>query len=344
MLAILTVTIPDADALPMPAPPWLLLGLLMLTFSLHVLAMNFVLGGSILMAVARFRRGTEATALIASFGKAMPSAVAAAISLGVAPLLFLQALYGRLFFTSTVLMGWIWLAVIPLVMLAYYGTYAIAFGSQAKKVLGVMIALVFAGIAFIYANNMSLMLRPQRFLPMYTDSGRGLHLNLADPTLLPRYLHMLAGAIAVAGMCVAIFGAFRRDRWATRYGAGWFAAATLANLATGVWWLGSLPRPVIMASSVAVGLGAVAGFAAVGVIHMGHLKTAAALLVASIVAMVVARDQVREGMLGIAGFTSTPRIEPQWDVIAIFAVLLVAALATTAWMIAISVRAEQPQP
>lgn len=343
MFAILTVTIPDADALPLPAPPWLLWGLLMLTFSLHVLAMNFVLGGSIITAVARFRRGSEAAALIAWFGKALPSAIAATITLGVAPLLFLQALYGRLFFTSAVLMGWIWLAVVPLVMVAYYSAYAIAFGSRVKTILSAFAALIFIGIAFIYANNMSLMLRPERFLPMYTDSGRGLHLNFADPTLLPRYLHMLAGAIAVAGICVALFGAFKRDRWITRYGAGWLTAATLANLATGVWWLGSLPRAIIMNSSIAVGVGVVAGFGAVGVIHLGRVKTAAALLIASVVTMLVARDQVRAGMLGIAGFTSAPRIEPQWDVIAIFVALLVAALATTAWMVAISLRAKRVQ-
>jgi hypothetical protein len=41
----------------MPAPPWMLWSLLLLTFFLHLLAMNFVLGGSIITAVSRLTGG-----------------------------------------------------------------------------------------------------------------------------------------------------------------------------------------------------------------------------------------------------------------------------------------------
>ena len=44
----MTPIIPLADPLPQPAPAWLLWALLQLTFFLHLLAMNVVLGGSIL--------------------------------------------------------------------------------------------------------------------------------------------------------------------------------------------------------------------------------------------------------------------------------------------------------
>ena len=338
MLPILVTTIPDADPLALPAPPWLLWALLMLTFFLHVLAMNFVLGGSIITAIARWRGGENAAPLTTAFGKAMPSIVATAITLGVAPLLFLQALYGRLFFTSAVLMAWVWFAVVPLVMIAYYGTYAISFGKRAKTAIAIVVAAIFVAIAFIYSNNMTLMLRPEHFLPMYGASARGLHVNVSDPTLVPRFLHMLAGGIAVAGMCVALFGVYTRDGWAARSGAAWFIGATLANILTGLWWIGVLPKDVMLRSSVAVAIGAVAGFVAMGAVYLGKMKTAAGSLVVAVLAMVVARDQVRRGMLEIAGFTSAPRVDAQWGVIALFGVLLVAALAATAWMVRISFR------
>jgi hypothetical protein len=354
--------IPDADPLPLPAPPWLLWGLLLLTFFLHVIAMNFVLGGSLIAAVGRLRRGghdeAHALQLRQWFGKTMPTVVAAAITFGVAPLLFLQALYGRLFFTSAVLMGWFWFAVVPVLILAYYGTYLLAFAEprlgRGAVVIAVAVPLIFLAVAFIYSNNMTLMLRPDRFLPLFLQDGRGLHLNLSDPTLIPRYLHMIFGGIAVAGFTVAAYGAFRSrtdwtfGAWAMRHGALWFVAATGLNVLTGIWWLGTLPSEVLRRfmggdalATLWLSLGIVAGFAALalmlGVIRAEHprrlvVHSAWALLV-TLVTMVLARDQVRGGMLEIAGFQGTTWIEPQWGLIAIFGALLIAAFVITTWMI-----------
>jgi hypothetical protein len=64
---------------------------------------------------------------------------------------------------------------------------------------------------------------------------------------------------------------------------------------------------------------------------------AGALLLA-LVAMIFTRDEVRRGMLQIAQFRMSAWVEPQWTVIAIFALLLVAALGTTAWMASLLAR------
>lgn len=353
----MNVTIPSADPLPLPAPPWLMWGLLMLTFFIHVIAMNFVLGGSVIALFARSRRGGDALRLSRWIGKVLPTAVAATVTFGVAPLLFLQVLYGRLFFSSAVLMAWYWLAVVPLVILAYYGAYVIAFqkGGLDRWVMPISIAVaaILAAVAFLYSNNMTLMLRPDRFLPLFLENARGVQLNTGDPTLIPRYLHMVLGAIAVAGLFVSIYGwiVARKDaahgNWAMRHGAIWFSAATAANLLAGLWWFGALPREVMLrfvggntvATVWAVG-GTAAGLAAVWMMIGAIRASGPARLVrwgtvftgVTLVAMIVSRDQVRQGMLRMAQFESTAWIEPQWGVIALFGVLLVAALATTAWM------------
>ena len=76
---------------PLPADPWLLWSLLMLTFTLHVLPMNFVLGGSIVALVSRFqgRRGDlpHHDALTSWLARAMPVAIATAVTMGVAAFL-----------------------------------------------------------------------------------------------------------------------------------------------------------------------------------------------------------------------------------------------------------------
>ncbi len=339
MLTILMTAIPGADPLPMPAPPWLLWFLLILTFFLHILAMNFVLGGSIL--------GALSPRLAPLFRKPMPTVIAAAITLGGAPLLFLQTLYGRLFFSSAVLMAWFWFSVVLLVMVAYYGAYAMAFRGASRAITAV-VALIFIAVAFIYSNNMTLMLRPDRFLTMYAADGRGFHLNLTDPTLIPRYLHVVLGAIAVAGMFVALYGRFKNDDWAMEQGSRWFVSATLINIAIGIWWLGALPGDVLLrlmgrnaAATMILGVGIAFGFTALLLMLVRKTTLATSALVLSLVAMVLTRDHVRRGMLDLANFQMTTRIEPQWGVIALFAVLLVAALATTAWMVKISLAGER---
>lgn len=362
MIPSLLLTIPDPDPLPLPAPGWLLWFLLMLTFLLHVLAMNLVLGGSILGGVTELQARKEGRphhrALVGSLSKAMPVAVAAAVTLGVAPLLFVQVLYGRLFFSSSVIMAWPWLAVIPLLILAYYGVYRRAFKGEALgsrgPLVGWLAALIFMVIGFLYSNNMSMMLRPGALLSKYLEDDRGLRLNLDDPTLIPRYLHFLLGAVAVAGMYVVVHGLVRRAKapdyaaWAIRHGSLWFAVATTANMAVGLWWLVALPRETMMrfmgGNGLATALLALGLLLSVGVLLHAVLAarsaspsrlalSAAVLLLVLLVVMILTRDQVRRGALEAAGFEPVAWVAPQWGPILLFALLLVGAIAAVAWMV-----------
>jgi hypothetical protein len=364
VITILTMAIPNAEPLPLPAPAWLLWTLLLLTFFLHLIAMNAVLGGSIISAAALARRSSEHhRRLASSIGKVLPTLVAAAVTFGVAPLLFLQALYGRLLFTSSILMGWVWLSVVPILILAYYGTYLIAFYPERfRRVLpwiGGATAVLFLTIAFIYVNNMSLALRPAAFLPMFVENARGTQLNVGDATFLPRFLHMVLGAIAVAGLAVASYGfiARRKDEawgeWVMRHGAVWFVAATAVNIVVGFWWLFVLPQQVMLrligqgaalgaglAPTLWMGVGILLGIGALalGVMVMTGRRLDLAIrgawiaLGGSMVGMVLVRDEVRRATLEPSGFALTSWTEPQWGVIAIFGALLIAAFATVIWM------------
>jgi hypothetical protein len=353
--------IPLADPLPQPAPAWLLWALLQLTFFGHLLAMNVVLGGSILALHWRVSRreadGVHRAAVTSAFAKALPVVVAATVTLGVAPLLFVQVLYGRLFLASSVLMAWWWLAVVPLVILAYYGAYLLAFrggslGSWAKPA-ATAVALLFGAVAFLYASNVTRSLRPETFAEVARTSGAGLTLNLDDPTLWPRYLHVLFGAVAVAGLGVAVVGARRREAdpetasWAMRRGTAIFAVATAVNIFVGMWLLLAQPWDVLMRlvggdtwamTLLAVGIllaVATGGFAllALGAKDLvWATKAQVAVLLPTLIVMVLLRDQLRQITLHLSGFEHPSWVVPQWGPAAVFAVLLVAALATIAWM------------
>lgn len=362
--------VPFPDPVPQPAPAWILWGLLVSTFMLHLLAMNFVVGGSVIGAVTA-RLGRRAgrphhMALVRWLTDAMPIALAATITFGVAPLLFLQVLYGRLFFTSSVLMGWFWFAVVPLVMVAYYGTYLLAFKSASLGHWGSWIRwltiFIFLVIGFIFANNMSLMLRPDLFRAIYADGGTA-HGNFGDPTLWPRYLHLMLAAVAIGGMWVSGYGLICRPRrpefgeWAMRYGARWFSGVTAVNLFMGFWFLFSLPGetmarfmgPVPVATFV-LGLGIFAGMTTMTLMFLAANAPRPSPLVGcgiggllvTVVCMVLVRDQVRRGALATMNFEPVQWVEPQWFNIILFLVLLVAGTLTVVWMVRALVLAGRP--
>ncbi len=58
----------------------------------------------------------------------MPVIVAMGVNLGIVPLLFVQVGYAKIFYPATILMAWFWLAVIGVLIPAYYGVYVYAFG------------------------------------------------------------------------------------------------------------------------------------------------------------------------------------------------------------------------
>jgi hypothetical protein len=297
----------------------------------------------------------------------MPVAVAATITLGVAPLLFVQVLYGRLFFTSSVLMAWFWLAVIPLLTLAYLTAYLLAFkGEQlgsSEIWLSWGMAALFMTIGFIYSNNMSLMLRPETFFEIYQTDGSGLNLNLTDPVLFPRYLHMLTASVAVAGLIVAVFGIVRQRTdhelgdWAMRYGSRWFVAATGLNLVFGLFFLGVQPRATLVRfmgqnlwATSFLGLGLLFALGALMMaFNAAHASAPSRLLggtvaslVLTLVMMVLMRDQVRRAALEAADFQAAPWVEPQWGVIALFLALLLVAISSVAWMVLTLARGDSP--
>ncbi|MEW5983805.1 MAG: hypothetical protein AB1806_15750 [Acidobacteriota bacterium] len=354
--------IPQPDPVPLPAPVWLLWALLLFTFLLHVIAMNLVLGGSLLAAIARVRSQTgdrpHEARLAQFFVKAAPVLLSATVTFGVAALLFLQVLYGRVFFASAVLMGWWWLGVIPLLVLAYYASYLLAFREHdlgpAGTILAWLIAAIAGLIALIYGNNMTLMLKPQEMVALYASSGRGLHLNLLDMTLLPRHLHTLCGAIAVSGMAVAVVAAMHEKedpdhaRWGIRYGAAVAAVATGLNIFAGMWWLAALPRDVMqrfmgqdMTAMVVLLLGILLTITGVGLLLLATASkraprtvvVAAAHLLVGIALMLLTRDTVRAASLAQAGFQPANWIMPQWGPILIFIALLVISSTSVVWMV-----------
>ena len=341
--------LPLPDPLAPAAPAPLFAVLLDATFLLHLVAMNLLLGGALLVVGLRFgRRGADAAhrdALARALEKAGPVVAAATVTLGVAPLLFLQALHGRVFFTSAIVMGWLWLAIVPLAMLAYYGAYALALspdGRAPRRWVSAAVAVLLLAVAFLQVTNATRSLRPETLRAAHLSDPRGLTLNLGDPTFWPRYLHVVLGAVAVAALATALLGrrwrtsAPARAEWAVRRGLSVFALATAANVFVGLALLIALPKPVLIrlvgggtrwsVLLLAASLLLAVALAGAALLAPGAKRRDAAalalsgLLLATLAAMVLLRDELRRITFANAAIDPAPAAAPQWGAFALFAV------------------------
>lgn len=353
--------------MPFPAPIWLMETLLVVGFFLHAIPMNVALMGGISSAILLFKGKNKPDSYEQRAGKqlaaSLPIFTTAAITNGIVPLLFLQILYGPLVYTSSILMAAPWLSILLLLVLGYYGLYIFNYGQNklGEKSPWFLLgsSLLFMVIAFFFSNNMTLMLTPEKFLPMYQASPAGNHLNLSEPSLIPRYLHFLLAAVSVTGLTLGSFGLYYKNKdtgysqWLIKAGASLFLAVTLLQTIVGPWFLFSLPEKIqvqffdlnngfVGQTKLASHLFLTAlGLDVVSLVSMGlaYVKgSTKAFTVGLISAMLVIASMVEIRHLvrvfstqGILNPASHP-VEPQTEILVIFLVLFVALIFYLVWL------------
>lgn len=341
-----TMFIPQPDVIPV-SWGWFLF-LLLLTFPLHLLAMNSMLGGLMLGVYQHLRGGEVQRRLAHRIALATPLIIALTVNLGVAPFLFLQVLYGQFVYTSSILMGLFWILVIPILMAAYSGAYLydFKFGRLGRTgvVVGMFCCLCFLVIAAFFSNNMLLMVLPERF-GEYFNHMSGTLLAFDHPGYLPRYLHMVLGAIAVGGLAVALLGRFQAERdlqlaeHAHDLGLRTFLVFTLINILVGVAYLMSLPREQILlfmgrdaGATTAFGAGLLLTVGVVITAYRKRLWLTVGHAVALVYVMAFMRAWLRSGYL--REYFTLDRLEmiPQYSPLVFFVVILLFGIGCLAWL------------
>ena len=339
--------IPTPDSIPVPWG-WFQ-ALLLPTFLLHILMMNVMLGLVCIALVGHLSRQHTAVAFCGDISAALPFTIAFAVNFGVAPLLFVQVLYGHLIYTSSILIASFWLTVIALLI----GSYSLAYlykyqfdrlGGRKPLVVG-LILLMLLTIGFIYVNNFTLMQRPQTWTRYFASPG-GFLLNLGDPTFWPRYLHFMLSAPAIGGLAMALYHHRRERKGATdahpfiRSGCRWFTHATLLNIAIGLWFAAVLPKGVLNPSTsigLQLTLALTAGMICTipALFHGFRCRPVAASLwtLAALVLMVLARSLLRTAMLTPWFTPSQLTVRSEYGPLILFLVIFVGGLALIGWML-----------
>ncbi len=348
--------IPAVDPTPLPAPAWLFQILLLVTFFVHLAFLNVTLGGTVIAAAhALFGRSPAAPGrrLGRLMADLLPASISFTVTIGVAPLLFIQVLYGQLFYAAAILMAWIWLSIVPLLVVAYYSMYLYKFEVGAPGGRSAWLGL--AGVCFVAVAAVQVLINVLELTPpRWAAAASALGAVVRDPTILPRLLHFLLGSLAVAGIFLAVLAVERGRRtpdpffdWLARRGIYWALAATGLQMADGFWFLFALPRDILLALMggrpwVTVHLATAMGLGFLALILLSGLREperqralvrlTAGVLLATVLAMVGLRDVVR-GMY-LAPFVRVRELvsATQTDLTVLFVVVFVLGLTTVGWM------------
>ncbi|WP_232023487.1 hypothetical protein [Thiomicrorhabdus aquaedulcis] len=307
-----------------PTYPIIFVGLGVLTFALHILFVQLMLGTSAITIFGSFSNNPYWRRLAAAMLEIAKVSVSVAIVVGVAPLLFVQVVYDPHWYTSNVLSAkWV-IGFIVILILAYWAMYFYYFQNSKNKdktltpksrwsmILSLALMLV---VGFIMHSLTSQMLHPELWKTWYMQNNS---LDYSGSTLhaynLWRFAFFISMAVPVAGAMLVTYRRFKMVRadadqaylsWAANLGKTWIKVGSVISALLYVAWMMTLPQT---AGDFATSFWGIAGGVAVisyAVWAQIRLKGEAkfcsymALPMALVIGLVVAisREMLRYGIL-----------------------------------------------
>ncbi len=214
MISALLIQIPVPKDIPLslPLPEGLLVFILVLSFLIHILFINLMIGGSILTFWYEIRgmKNSDFDLLAREIAATITVNKSLAVVFGVAPLLSINVLYTLYFYSANALTGNIWISIVPWVAVAFLLFYLHKYswdrlaGNKPLhlSILGAGI-FSFLFIPFIFLTNINLMLFPEKW-----GQINGFFDAMTLPNVFPRYFHFITASMAITGLFLAWW--FRR--------------------------------------------------------------------------------------------------------------------------------------
>ncbi len=261
------------DPMGIPFFPWLFQSLMVLTFALHILLVNLVVGGISLAVYYHVKGGEYGSLLSKTMARCSTVNLSLAIVLGVAPLLFIQVIYDPFWYAANSISAWwamVFLLVITLGFLSLYVFYI----KRAKQPSGFGIFGIFSLVMVVFAGVIMSMFAMQQLLPekwlswyIVNDSlqtlGVGFH-----AFSLGRFLHFMVPAFINIGIYMMLYAWYFRPRsdfdqnyldWVGKTGARMAKIGAMVQVVVGFWWLFTVPMKFSFYSNPLFLLGAALG-------------------------------------------------------------------------------------
>jgi len=201
-----------------PIPTAFYLTLFVVTLVLHVLFMNYVLAGTAWLAwsivVGRVRLGPKSAQIAKSdpatsesiLADWIPSMLSGAITAGVAPLLFVQILYQREFYTANLLLFNRWMSILPVLIISFYSLYVLRSDWLTRRVPAIKIGtgllpfLCVAFVAYSWTENHLLSVNsPEQWRSFYAQDRQ----FYFEPQIIPRLAVWAFGSIPTVCLWLA---------------------------------------------------------------------------------------------------------------------------------------------
>lgn len=341
--------IPSFFPIGISSPPALFVFFLTFTFFLHIIFVNLTLGGSILLLTSKYIskvNGDNHYNMIAEeLGYLNTFNISLTVTTGVAPLLFIQTIYGAFFYSSSVLLSFKWLFVLAAVIFAYYFYYLykmkplyIRYSGGKGIIFIVMAAILFLYVAFMLVSNTLLSMHPEAWKEVYLNKRAFFNL----PALLPRYIHFIFAATAFSGLFLMLYSKARQSftpglkEKMYNFGKKSFFVVTLAQIPVGIWLLLSHEKGIMMllmgksilgTISLLIALVAATAALVLIIIKKDDIYLLTGLGVLTIIFMVLVRRTIENGYFSKYMNIYNMEVNPQWGIFIIFILLLVSVLA-----------------
>lgn len=244
------------DPMGIPFYPIVFQVLMVLTFALHIMFVNFTIGTSTLAVYGHLRNEGYWKQLSRSMAKAVPAIISMAMLIGIAPLLFVQVIYDPFWYASNTLSAaWV-IVFIFIMMIAYSSTYVFYLGREKKEGKGYVFFGVLAVALFLLSGVIMhvlgyQLLQPEKWLGWYIKGGAvdtfGTSLHAFQ---IPRFLHFIIPSFAMTGIFLILYAWYFKNRtdfdkgyleWVAKTGAKMAFTFTVIQAIVGFWWLLSLP-------------------------------------------------------------------------------------------------------
>ena len=209
------VPVPNDIPLPLPAAEWVLVALLVVSFLMHILFINLMIGGTFLSLWAEIKglKNNDYDILAQEVSKTITVNKSLAVVLGVAPLLTVNVLYTVYFYSANSLTGDLWISVVPLVTIAFillywrkYQWHRFVNKKYISIILGAIPAAIFLFVPLIFLTNVNLMQFPEKWVEI-----EGFTSAMMLSNVFPRYFHFLTASFAITG--IFMFGYMRRNKY-----------------------------------------------------------------------------------------------------------------------------------
>ncbi len=245
----------------LPNHPLVFMVLAVLTFALHILFVQLLLGTSVITIWGSFSKNTHWRRLAAAMLKVAKVSTSVAIVFGVAPLLFVQVVYDPHWYASNVLSAMWVIAFIFILIFAYWGIFYYYFQNSKNKdktvqpksrwamIFSLALMLV---VGFIMHSLTSQMLHPELWKDWYTPNGvldySGSKLHAYN---VWRFAFFISMAIPVAGAMLVSYRRFKSVRsdadhgylnFAGELGKTWIKVGSVISAALYVSWMMTIPE------------------------------------------------------------------------------------------------------